>query len=185
IGLIVVLGLISAGLSTLESLIQSISTTVTNDIIKPLASPRLGLDRPENFRVVLLINRAVIILLALAAFMLSWQQLVDPKLSVSIFAQNGVYAYFSAAFVPILMGMFLRDVPLVAPVAASLTAVTVHFSMYYGRLPLPFTLADGENPGVAAAVAIVASVVVGFGIYLLGRGRRAPAPLNRVGGSAR
>ena len=185
IGLVVVLGLISAGLSTLESLIQSLSTTVTNDIIRPLAGPRLGLDRPENFRVVLLINRLVIVLLAVAAFLLSWQQLVDPKLSVSIFAQNGVYAYFSAAFMPLLMGMFLRDVPLAAPVAASLTAVTVHFSMYYGQLPLPFTLADGENPGVAAAVAIVSSVIVGYAFYLFGRGRQSPVTLSRAGESAR
>ncbi len=36
VGLIVILGLISAGISTLEGLIQSVSTTITSDIIKPL-----------------------------------------------------------------------------------------------------------------------------------------------------
>jgi hypothetical protein len=34
--------------------------------------------------------------------------------------------------------------------------------MYYGQLAVPFTKATGENPGVAAAVAITLSVVVGF-----------------------
>lgn len=36
IGLIVVMGLLSAGISTLEGLIQSISTTITKDIVEPL-----------------------------------------------------------------------------------------------------------------------------------------------------
>jgi len=36
VGLIVVLGLISAGISTIEGLIQSLSTTVTSDIAEPL-----------------------------------------------------------------------------------------------------------------------------------------------------
>jgi hypothetical protein len=49
----------------------------------------------------------------------------------------------------------------VAAVAASVTAVLVHFAMYYGKLPVPLTSATGENPGVAAAVAICASVAVG------------------------
>jgi len=119
----------------------------------------------------------VIVLLALAVFWLSWDQIVNPKLSVGIFAQNGVYAYFSAAFMPILMGMFLRDVPRAAPISASVTAVVVHFSMYYGQLPLPFTAADGENPGVAASVAIVSSVVVGLTIHLLRR-RQSPEPVH-------
>jgi sodium/pantothenate symporter len=101
---------------------------------------------------------------------LSWKQLVAPKLSVAIFAQNGVYAYFSAAFVPILFGMFLPGATLRAAAAAAVVAVAVHFSMYYGQLPVPFTAATGENPGVAAAVAIVAAVLVGAVVQATRRG---------------
>ena len=36
IGLLVVMGLISAGISTLEGLIQALATTITSDIAKPL-----------------------------------------------------------------------------------------------------------------------------------------------------
>ena len=36
VGLLVILGLISAGFSTIEGLIQSLSTTITTDLIKPL-----------------------------------------------------------------------------------------------------------------------------------------------------
>jgi sodium/pantothenate symporter len=61
----------------------------------------------------LALNRFVIFVLALVSFTLSYNQLVEPDLSVGIFAQNGVYAYFSAAFVPVLFGIFLKNVPTV------------------------------------------------------------------------
>jgi sodium/pantothenate symporter len=162
VGLLVILGLISAGISTLEGLIQALSTTVTADIIKPLLSKFFPDNTDPNSRREILINKIVIALLALVTIYFSIDQLVSPKLSVAIFAQNGVYAYFAAAFVPILFGMFIKDVPGSIPVSASVTAVIVHFIMYYGKLPVPFTQSTGENPGVAAAVAISASLLCGF-----------------------
>ena len=171
IGLIVIIGLISAGLSTLESLIQSLSTTITSDILEPLAGGVLGMTAKGGSKV--FINKMVIIALGVITVFVSWDQLVDPNLSVGIFAQNGVYAYFSAAFMPILMGMFLKGVPLIAPVSASVTAIVVHFSIYYGQLSIPFTAADGQNPGVAAAMAILASALVGGLSYLW---KRTPQP---------
>ena len=156
VGLIVVMGLISAGLSTLESLIQSLSTTVTKDILQPLAGDKLGMNGEKGNSV--LVNKIVIVMMAIATVAISWDQIVNPKLSVGIFAQNGVYAYFSAAFVPILFGMFFKGVSLKAVFTASVVAVVTHFSMYYAMLPVPFTEATGENPGVAAAVAIVFSL---------------------------
>ncbi|PIZ68182.1 MAG: sodium:solute symporter, partial [Candidatus Marinimicrobia bacterium CG_4_10_14_0_2_um_filter_48_9] len=170
VGLIVVLGLIAAGLSTLEGLIQSVSTIVTSDIIKPILI-RAKSELVNNDRQMVLINRAVIAVLAIISILLSYQQLVHPKLSVAIFAQNGVYAFFAAAFFPLLFGMFNPKTPTQAAIAASVTAIGVHFSMYYGKLGVPFTIATGENPGVAAAVAIIASVLVGSAIVIFDRKR--------------
>jgi len=153
IGLIVVLGLISAGISTLEGLIQSLSTTITSDII-------LKTSAGKKFNPVIL-NRIVIALIGIASIYISYDQLMNPKLSVAIFAQNGVYAYFAAAFFPILVGMFFKKVPAAAVFTASVTAITVHFLMYYGKIGVPFSISTGENPGVAAAVAIIVSFIIG------------------------
>ncbi|RMH69238.1 MAG: sodium:solute symporter [Gemmatimonadetes bacterium] len=169
IGLIVVMGLISAGLSTLEALIQSLSTTITADLIKPIFGKWLSGTKSE-----MVLNRVVIIILAVATAFISWDQLVNPKLSVGIFAQNGVYAYFAAAFVPVLFGTFLKQIPTRVPVSASVTAVVVHFYIYYvGKFPgiTGYMWQNGEmiavrNPGIAAAIAILSSVVVG-GLMLL------------------
>jgi sodium/pantothenate symporter len=159
------MGLISAGLSTLEGLIQAISTTITADIIKPLNAHFRSTQETTGEKTWITVNKIVIAVLAVVSAFLSHDQLVNPKLSVGIFAQNGVYAYFSAAFLPILFGMFLKNVPKEVPIAASLTAVIVHFTVYFGKVAIPFSKSTGENPGVAAAVAIIASVVVGSLIY--------------------
>lgn len=165
LGLVVIMGLIAAGISTLEGLIQSLSTTITSDILANLMG-----RRGKQLQNEVLVNRGVIIMLALAAFFFSWQQLVAPDLSVGIFAQNGVYAYFSAAFIPVLFGIFFQRVPLLVPVMGAVTAVAVHFGIYYGRLT-PYMQETVRNPGVAAALAICASVLVSGGIYVLWRAR--------------
>lgn len=165
LALVIVLGLISAGISTLESLIQSLSTSITNDIIEPIAGESFFDRDIAGVPAKLIYNRVVIVFMGIITVILSWEQIVNPKLSVGIFAQNGVYAYFSAAFVPILMGMFFNGVPKIAPIAASVVAVAVHFTVYYAQIRVPFSQADGENPGVAAALAIIAAVTVGFAIY--------------------
>jgi len=169
VGLLVIIGLISAGLSTLEGLIQSLSTTITTDIIKPLFGSKINNDRSY-----ILINRISIIVMAIIAFYMSRDQLLNPKLSVAILAQNGVYAYFSIIFVPVVFGIFMKKGNLRAPLMASITALVVHFTVYYG---FPYLLVNGladfgffnkylegtvRNPAIAATSAIVLSVLVGL-----------------------
>ncbi|MBI5808571.1 MAG: sodium:solute symporter [Ignavibacteriales bacterium] len=171
IGLIVVMGLLSAGISTIEGLIQSISTTITSDLIKPLIEKFNKNKNELNDRKYILINRVVIIVIGFVSYLLSYDQLINPKLSVGIFAQNGVYAFFSSAFVPISFGMFFKNIKKHTVITASVTAIVVHFILYYGQIRIPFTQATGENPGVAAAMAIVASVIVAGVLHLISRGK--------------
>jgi sodium/pantothenate symporter len=173
VGLVVVLGLISAGLSTLEGLIQSVSTTITSDIIQPLFHKKI-----KSERTYITINKISIALLAIAAFYISIGQLTNPKLSVAILAQNGVYAYFSAAFIPVIFGIFLRNVNIKAPLFATITAIAVHFGAYY---LLPYFVSTHSwsfgiftkylegtvrNPAIAASSAIIVSTIVGLAIHL-------------------
>ena len=172
VGLLVVLGLISAGMSTLEGLVQSVSTTITSDIVKPLFG-----DRIKTEKGLIVINRLAIVFLAVVAGLISYDQLINPKLSVGLLAQNGVYAFFSAAFIPILFGIFIKDSKLNAPLAASIVAIITHFSVYYF---LPFLVTEFgfefglftkylvgtiRNPAIASATAIVVSSVVGIIIH--------------------
>ncbi len=171
VGLIVVLGLIAAGMSTLEGLIQSLSTTITSDIFKPLFGKYL-----KNEDNLIVVNKIAIVILAIVSGIISWDQIVNPRLSVAILAQNGVYAYFTAAFIPILFGIFLKDVDTRAPLIATITALVVHFGVYYF---LPFLVENGmsfgfytkylqgpvRNPAIASSTAIIFSAIIGIIVY--------------------
>lgn len=164
-GLLVILGLLSAGLSTLEGLIQSVSTTITSDLIAPLAGRALG-EGDERAKRIARLNKLVIVGLAVVSALWSYQQLIHPNLSVGILAQNGVYAFFSAAFVPVLFGIYLPKATRQTAFVASITAFAVHFSVYYGGLT-PYTSGAVRNPAVAGALAICASLALGLGAYFL------------------
>jgi len=174
VGVIVFLGLISAGMSTLEGLIQSMSIIITNDLIHTIHDWATGRELSDGFLFAL--NRLVIVLLAVLAFGLGYWQLVAPNLSVIIFAQLGVFAYFAAAFVPVLFGTFLKDTPRVAVVAAAVTAVVVHFVLYYtGQHYFPYYVGvTVKNPGISTALGVLAATVVGGTLHLLLRNRQGP-----------
>jgi sodium/pantothenate symporter len=177
-GLLVILGLIAAGMSTLEGLVQSVSTTITSDLLKPLLGKRL----PESNLVVA--NRLAIVGMAAITIYLSHKQLTAPKLSVGIFAQNGVYAYFSAAFIPLIFGIFVKDVKVWVPFAAAISALVVHFGVYY-LLPAAVAQFDWQfgfftkflqgpvrNPAIASSSAIVVSSLVGLLLLKISRLRK-------------
>lgn len=163
IGIVVVMGLISAGLSTLEGLIQSLSTTITQDVIQPI----FGEAKIQP----VILNRLTIVFLAAVSFGFSRQQLVSPDLSVGIFAQNGVYAYFSAAFVPVLFGTFLKQIPVHVPFVSSVLAIIIHFSVYYGRLT-PYMQEEVRNPAIASTLAILGSLSIGLILHAYAKSKR-------------
>jgi len=163
LGLLVVLGLIAAGISTLEGLIQSLSTTITADIILPFSGMKKAETLQEMKKQVRL-NRFVIIGLAAVAFWFSYQQIVYPDLSVAIFAQNGVYAYFAAACVPVCSGLFFRNVNGAAVFSGAIAAVVVHFSVYYLRLGTYMQM-ETRNPAIPATFAIASAVLVAILVH--------------------
>jgi len=176
VGVVVFLGLISAGMSTLEGLIQSLSIILTNDLVRNVHGAVTGRQLPDHFLFIL--NRGVIAALAVVSFALAWWQLVAPNLSVIIFAQLGVYAYFAAAFVPVLFGTFLDEVPLAAVAAATVVALVVHYGLYYtGQYYFPYYVGVAvKNPGISTTLGIVAATAVGGALVLLDRARqRRPA----------
>jgi sodium/pantothenate symporter len=179
-GLIIVLGLISAGLSTIEGLIQSVSTTITSDIVKPLFGNAIKHDKKY-----ILINRLVIAAMAIASFFAARQQLLHPNLSVAIFAQNGVYAFFSIAFIPIVFGIFVREASLRTALTGSITALLVYFLAYYvspwliSKYGLSLGFFDHyfsgkvQNPAIAAALAILISTIISASVHLVSRNKTA------------
>ncbi|WP_224490820.1 sodium:solute symporter family transporter [Robertkochia flava] len=160
VSLLLIIGLIAAGLSTLEGLIQSLPTSITNDLLLPL------MGRDTDHSSAMKINRIIGVLIAIVVVYLSWQQLTSPNLSVAIFAQNGVYAFFSAAFVPVFYGIFTKVQNKLIPVVGTLTALGVYYSVYYLELTPYMEGATTKNPAIASALALIISFLVSGVIYI-------------------
>ena len=109
-------------------------------------------------------------LLAVIAITVSYRQLVSPNLSVAILGQNGVYAFFSAAFMPVLLGIFTKNIHKSVPITSTIVAVVVYFSTYYGQLSF-YTTGVIRNPAVAGTYAILAAILAAGIMYLFTRNK--------------
>ncbi len=169
---IVVLGVLAAGFSTMEGILVALSSIFANDFLKTVL-PAHVTDRPDWQDRGVRYARWFLVALIPVTLFFSWQQLIDPSLSVAIFAQNGVYGLFAATFVPVLAGIFVKRVTRHWVAAASVVALLVHFGTYYFELG-PYW----NNPAVPATYAIVASLsVMAVGVVAPGRPRFADAPV--------
>lgn len=145
--ILIALGLLSAGLSTLEGILHALSAVCASDIY-PL------LTRAPSERGALRAGRAGLAAFALATMALAQWQLDHPTgATVGVFAQYGAYLLLSASFVPLVFGMFARRVRPGAVMAGVASAV----GAYLGVALLEITPFH-NNPAVLATIAILAGV---------------------------
>jgi SSS family solute:Na+ symporter/sodium/pantothenate symporter len=145
---------LAAGFSTLEGVILALSTIFGNDFYGTIARGR-GVAA-DLLRIKLLkVGRIFLIALAPITLLLAWRQIVAPSLSVAIFAQNGIYGLFAATFAPVLFGIFSKRTSAPLAFTSAITALVVHFGMYYGGVTHYH-----NNPAVPAACALVISTLV-------------------------
>ena len=158
----IMLGVLAAGFSTLEGVILALSTIFGNDFYGTIARARgVAADRLNSQ--LLKVGRIFLIALAPITLLLAWRQIVAPSLSVAIFAQNGIYGLFAATFAPVLFGIFSKRTSAPLAFVGAVTALVVHFGMYYGGITHYH-----NNPAVPAACALVIStLVMAIGVALL------------------
>lgn len=150
---IVTLGILSAGFSTLDNILVSLSSIFSVNILKEILTKVKPQFDEEKLRNILLISsKLFLIVLAIIIYFFSINQIYNPNLSVAIFAQNGVYGLFVTTFWPILLGLFKSRISKYSVFAASLIAFLTHFGFYY----LEITKYH-NNPGVTAAFALIFS----------------------------
>ena len=134
---VIALGLLSAGLSTLEGILGALAAIAAIDLHGLLGLKRVG---------GLAFGRLTLLALAAVTVALSWHQLANPTGgTVAIFAQYGVYGFFTAAFFPMVCGMFLPRVGRGAVTAGVLAALVAYVGLAW-TAAVPFA----NNPAVLA-----------------------------------
>lgn len=162
---VILIGLVAAGFSTMEGLLVALSTIFSNDVYQVIAKRAGTLSDDEIEARSVRYSRYFLIALAPVVALISYGQIVNPDLSVAILGQNGVYALFSATFVPILFGIFARGIPKTVVLVSAATALVVHFGMYYGEITM-----YANNPAVPATAALLTSTAVALmGYWIWGQ----------------
>ena len=137
------IGMLCAGLSTLEGILLALSGIFALDV-HPLL--RRGSDPAAALR----FGKLGLVAVGLVTVGLATRQIADPVGgSVAIFAQYGVYLLFTASFLPLACGMFLPTVSRAAVTVASLAAI----AGYLGASVFEFTMLS-SNPAFLATVGI-------------------------------
>jgi SSS family solute:Na+ symporter/sodium/pantothenate symporter len=146
---LITIGLLCAGLSTLEGILLALSSIVSIDIY-----PRL-VHAPSD-AAALRAGRVGLLVAGIATAALALWQIEHPTAgTVAIFAQYGVYLLFSASFVPLACGMFVPRARSGAVTAAVAASVAVYFGTALFRVG-PYH----NNPAFLATAAIAAGWLV-------------------------
>ena len=140
---LVSIGMLCAGMSTLEGILLALSGIFALDI-HPL------LFRDSTPAAALRFGKVGLAVVALVTVLLATRQIADPVGgSVAIFAQYGVYLLFTASFLPLACGMFLPSVGRSAVTVAVVAAIIG----YLGASLLGLTMLS-TNPAFLATVGI-------------------------------
>ena len=124
---VISIGILCAGLSTLEGIILALSAILSGDIYLNLTSRR-QVDPQVASQRALLFGRIGLILIGAVCVVLSFWQLANPTGgSVLIFAMYGIYLLFTVSFIPLACGMFFPSVTRGVVTAASAAAVVGYF----------------------------------------------------------
>ncbi len=162
---VIMLGILCAGLSTLEGLLLSLSTIFSTDMFLPLLKRGRSDLAPEAEadlgRQALFYGRLLLVVTALVIIWLSVGQVQNPVGgSVAIFGMYGVYFLFTTTFFPLAAGMFLPNVGR----QAVFVGVVVSGLTYLGIAWFQVTTMH-NNPAFLASMAIVMGWLATFATH--------------------
>ncbi|MBL6989041.1 MAG: sodium:solute symporter [Bacteriovoracaceae bacterium] len=168
--IIISLGFLCAGISTLEAILLSLSVTFSFDMILPVMQRKFNKHTdPEKMDLKNILNygKMLTVVSGVFVYFLSLQQIENPSVSVAVFAFNGVYALFAITFIPVAAKIFKLKLGPKMILATSVLIAVIHFGMRYGKVAVPgLNPWYWTNPGVTATLALfVACLVVAF--YLM------------------
>ena len=150
---IVTVGVLAAGFSTLEAIVIALASIFAHDVVRPaLKAGRLRMFDE------LTLARVFFVVLVPIVSVLSWRQLVQPSLSVIIFAFNGVLAFTAAVVPSIGFGIYSKSMSKRAAFISAVASLVVFYSMIGFRITKYHT-----NPLIPGTIGVVVGLVV-FGI---------------------
>lgn len=162
--------LLAAAMSTLDGLLVGISTITANDLVLNILDRNKNntLTKEEKLSKAFKASHITLIVIAVLTFLVT----LNPPELLGIFGQMGVYGLVLAATPPILTGVLFHKVNLSFTWLSSITALLIHFGLYFwGRKLFPESSFAFNNPGATATVALLMSLVPTLVFHLIKRNK--------------
>jgi len=164
---IIGIGMLCAGISTLEGILLALSVIFSNDIFPFLVKRQEGEPEEDYSRKALMFGRTCLVFVGLISIWMAIEQMRNPTGgSVAIFAQYGVYLLFTASFLPLACGMFLPQVKRMAVTAGTVAAVIGYAAPHFLKISM-----YNNNPAFLATCGILLSWIVMIVIHNLSPGQ--------------
>lgn len=156
------IGILCAGLSTLEGILLSMSAIFSIDMFIPLLNiTDKKSDVNAKNKKALNLGRIALVIAAGLIIYLSIAQVKNPTGgSVVIFAMYGIYLLFTTSFFPICAGMFFPQISRNSVMAGIITSIVVYFGLAFFKVTYMH-----NNPAFLASCAIVAGWIAIYGSH--------------------
>lgn len=163
---LITIGIVCAGISTLEGILLSLSTITSVDLfLNPFGDTLMAeKSKEQRAKIALYVGRGSIIAFGVLTFVLAYRQIQDPTGgSVAIFGQYGVYALITASSVPLTAGMFIPSADRLTVAAG--TAASIAAYVLVAGLEVTYM---SNNPAFLATTGVISGWVV-FGAFYFGK----------------
>ena len=176
VAVIISIALLAAAMSTLDGILVALSAIIANDFYLVLRRKQLNdVSRSDQLTLALKVSKYSLVFLGIIAYVLAYFQHYYKEFSVAIFAQTWIYTLFNATFIPLLFGMFDKQVNKWIVLFASGVSVAVHIIFRYGKISILSSVinipglgavGDFTNPGLTAAYGLISGLAVMSFYYL-------------------
>lgn len=166
--LFITIGMLCAGISTLEGILLALSTVISVDGFLGIF-PLKNRSKESKAKLALIVSRGSIVLLGVVAFLLALWQLENPTgQSVAIFGQYGVYALITASIVPLATGMFVPSAHKIAVAVSTVGALSIYLAVFFLEITSMY-----NNPAFLATCGILGGWCLFGLVQLVARSRGA------------
>ena len=165
VGALVSVAILAAAMSTLDGLLVAVSSIIGSDLVAhPAVCAKFGIEGEDaQGELALKAGRVTVIVLGAVA----WIAALNPPALVGIFGTIGVYGLLVASLPAVLYGVLMKRPPSALGVGlASIVALAIHMSLYYGGVTI--------NTGLTACAGLVVALPLPF--FFRSRKAEAVAP---------
>ncbi len=157
---VIMVALMSAGMSTLDGILVALSSVAANDLFRPLTQNSIlkGKSAEEQSKISYFAGQGILVSMGVLTFLI----VLNPPKLLGIFGQVGAYAIVSASLAPVLCGILFPNLTRKPVTIGVFVALGTHFGLYGLAFfqTSDWAIQNFSNPAVPAVIGIFLSLAI-------------------------